>query len=112
LGAAGIRRVSIDAVFNDVVLLREPWGIRKQRGKLDAMMKAARIRNRHGKESEATGFVVILVWREFFEEIDGRFVYVGSNLRFLPSPDWWRDLYSMAELKSEKIRVRINFLEK
>jgi hypothetical protein len=56
--------------------------------------------------------VVIFVWREFFEGIGGRFVYVGWNFSFLPSPDWWRDLYSMAELKSEKIRVRINFLEK
>jgi hypothetical protein len=39
---------------NEVVLLRELWGIKKQHGKPDAMMKAARIRNRQGKESEAS----------------------------------------------------------
>jgi hypothetical protein len=39
---------------NDVVLLREQWGIRKQHGEPDVMMKAARIGNWHGKYSEAS----------------------------------------------------------
>jgi alpha/beta superfamily hydrolase len=47
LGAAGIRRVSID-----VVLLE--WRIRKQRGNPDAMMKAARIVNQRRRNSEAS----------------------------------------------------------
>jgi hypothetical protein len=62
LGAAGIRRVSID-----VVLLE--WRIRKQRGNPDAMMKAARIVNQHRRYSEASKLLDFWFGAEFSSDV-------------------------------------------
>jgi hypothetical protein len=59
---AGIRRVSID-----VVLLE--WGIRKQRGNPDVMMKVARIVNQHRKYSEASKLLDFWFGAEFSSNV-------------------------------------------
>jgi hypothetical protein len=80
LGAAGIRRFSIDIVLVrehvrfsiEVLLLREQcehWGIRKQRGKPDAMMKAAQIVNQHRKYSEASKLLDFLFGAAFSSDV-------------------------------------------
>jgi hypothetical protein len=78
LGVAGIRCISIDVVLlheqvpfsNDVILLGEQWGIRKQRGKPAAMMKAAWIGNRHGKYSETSKLLQFCFGAEFSSDVE------------------------------------------
>jgi hypothetical protein len=61
--------IPLTGFSNDVVLLQEQWGIRKQRGKPDVMMKAERIRMRHGKESEASRFWDFWFGAEFSSKV-------------------------------------------
>jgi hypothetical protein len=51
------------------LVLREQWGIRKQRGIPDAMMKAARKVNQHGKYSDASKLLEFLFGAKFSSDV-------------------------------------------